>query len=181
MKLWAILIPLALLLCLPGCKESSLDTKFIALERGLPDETSFNIKQDEYLDGLLSYTIEAEKMERYSERRLLYGYKVKLSTYDRDGGLNAVIKADTTIVDDARSIIFAMGNASYVSAEGKIFTSKIVWERTIDEITAPAYVIMTRLNDVLRGYNLRTNGKLSYAELERVSAEGIVNEADFDW
>lgn len=181
MRFGAYFLFLVLLLGLPGCKESSLENKSIALERGLPDETSIKVKQDEYQDGLLSYTIEAEKMERYSERRMLYGYKVKLTTYDRDGALNAVIQADTTIVDDARNIIFAMGNARYVSDQGQIRTSKIVWERTMDEITAPAYVVMNRFSDVLRGYNLRTNGKLSYAELERVSAEGIVNEADFDW
>lgn len=181
MKPLAKCLGILILLLITGCKETKLDNKFVALERGVPDETSLNVKQDEYLLDKLSYTIEAEKMERYSERRMLYGYKVKLTTYDKEGKLNAVIQADTTIVDDARNIIFAMGKASYVSAQGQIRTSKIVWERTLDDITAPDYVVLTRQNDVLRGYNLRTNGKLSYAELERVSAEGIVNEKDFDW
>jgi lipopolysaccharide assembly outer membrane protein LptD (OstA) len=91
------------------------------------------------------------------------------------------VKADTTIVDDARNIIFANGNASFETPDGNLKTSKMVWERNLDELSAPGYVVLTRSGDVLRGTNLRTNAKFSYATLDAVSAEGIIDEADFDW
>jgi hypothetical protein len=87
-----------------------------------------------------------------------------------------VIKADTTIVDDARNIIFASGRASFFSPGGGLKTDRIAWDRNVDEITAMGKVTLTRDGSVLWGKNLRTNSKLSFAEMEAVSAEGIVNE-----
>jgi len=170
-----------ILLFAAACKQDNLSSPTQNLERGLPDETSINVKLREYRDERLEYIIEAERMERFTDRRMLYAYRVTLTSYDREGKLSSVVKADTTIVDDARNIIFANGNASFETPDGKLKTSKIVWERNLDMLTAPANVVLTRSGDVLRGSNLHTNSKFSYAELEAVSAEGIVDEKDYSW
>ncbi|MDD2596508.1 MAG: LPS export ABC transporter periplasmic protein LptC [Candidatus Cloacimonetes bacterium] len=175
-----ILLLLPLLFAL-SCKQEELNKQTPTMERGLPDETSLNVKLNEYKDERLEYIIEAAKMERYTDRRMMYAYKVTLSSYDHTGSLSSVIKADTTIVDDARNMIFASGKASYKTPEGTISTSRIVWDRNFDEITAPAYVELLRSGDVLRGRNLRTDSKLSYAEMEEVTAEGIFDEKDYRW
>lgn len=164
-----------------GCKQADLGAPTPTMERGLPDETSVNVSLSEYRDDRLEYIIQAKKMERFTDRRMLYAYTVTLTSYDKDGIQSSVIKADTTIVDDARNIIFANGNAVFETPDGKLQTSRIVWERNLDILTAPANVVLTRSGDVLRGSNLKTNTKFSYAELEEVSAEGIVDEKDYRW
>jgi hypothetical protein len=62
-----------------------------------------------------------------------------------------------------------------------VATQKMVWDRSVDEITAPLMVTITRAGDVMRGQNLRTNSQLSYVEMDAVSAEGIVKEKEIKW
>ncbi len=152
-----------------------------ALAQGLPEETALGVRMVEYRDENIDYIIDAAAMDRYTDRRMVYGYDVTLSSYDRLGQISTVIKADTTIVDDARNIIFAHGNVVFEGKEGKIRTQKMIWERILDEITVPGSVVLIRGSDLLRGTNLRTNAKLSYAEMEVVSGEGYVDEKTFSW
>ena len=164
-----------------GCSGDSLDQNDQVMEAGIPDENATGVRVMEYTNNRLDYIIEAASMQRYTDRRMMYGYDVTLSSYDREGAISSVIRADTTIVDDARNIIFANGNAVYQSDEGEIRTQRIIWERTMDSITAPGFVILTRGDDVLRGHSMRTDARLSFVEMETVSAEGYIVEEDISW
>lgn len=176
-----IILLLSLLFCW-ACSKESLDKDTEVLEQGIADENSEGVKVSEYVNNRLDYIIEAKSMERFTDRRMLYGYFVTLSSYDQAGMLSSVIKADTAIVDDARNVIFANGNVSFKTQEGEIMGEKMFWDRNLDEITVPTYVTLTRNGDVLTGQSLRTNTKLSYAEMDAVKAEGYFDEEDFlDW
>ncbi|MDD2209838.1 MAG: LPS export ABC transporter periplasmic protein LptC [Candidatus Cloacimonetes bacterium] len=176
-----IILLLSLLFCW-ACSKESLDKDTEVLEQGIADENSEGVKVSEYVNNRLDYIIEAKSMERFTDRRMLYGYFVTLSSYDQAGMLSSVIKADTAIVDDARNVIFANGNVSFKTQEGEIKGEKMFWDRNLDEITVPTYVTLTRNGDVLTGQSLRTNTKLSYAEMDAVKAEGYFDEEDFlDW
>lgn len=176
-----IILLLSLLFCW-ACSKESLDKDTEVLEQGIADENSEGVKVSEYVNNRLDYIIEAKSMERFTDRRMLYGYFVTLSSYDQAGMLSSVIKADTAIVDDARNVIFANGNVSFKTQEGEIKGEKMFLDRNLDEITVPTYVTLTRNGDVLTGQSLRTNTKLSYAEMDAVKAEGYFDEEDFlDW
>ena len=152
-----------------------------AMERGLPDETSYNVRLHQYVDSRNEYTLEAKKIERYHDRRIMYGYGVTLTTYDKENRINSTIQADTTIVDDARNIIYAQGHARMTSPNGSLSTAKIIWDRAVDEITAPTPVVLVRDGSTLKGDNMRTNSKLSFVEMDKVSAEGKINPKELDW
>jgi len=100
---------LALLLA-TACSQQDLQQDTVEMEQGIPEENARQVRVVEYRDERLDYIIEAARMERFTDRRIMYGYDVTLTSYDREGEISAVIKADTTIVDDARNIIFANGN-----------------------------------------------------------------------
>ncbi len=170
-----------LLLSLAACQKVSLQTKSDPLDRSLPDETSHKVKVTQYVDNRIEYHLEANKIERFHDRRMMYGYGVVLTTYDKDNRINSTIMADTTIVDDARNVIFANGNARMTSSNGTLSTSKIVWDRAVDEITAPLKVKLVRGSDVLYGERLRTNSTISFVEMDAVSAQGIVNPKELNW
>jgi LPS export ABC transporter protein LptC len=170
-----------MLLTLAACSQEKLIQDTQAIEQGIPEENALGVRMIEYRDDKVDYIIEAAAMDRYTDRRMTYGYDVTLTSYDRQDQISAVIKADTTIVDDARNIIFANGNVEFKGREGTLRSQKMIWERTLDEITVPTYVVLIRGDDVLRGNNLRTNAKLSYAEMELVSGEGYVDEKTFSW
>ncbi|HRY84506.1 MAG TPA: LPS export ABC transporter periplasmic protein LptC, partial [Candidatus Cloacimonadota bacterium] len=101
--------------------------------------------------------------------------------YDPAGRVRSTMKADSTIVDDARNIIYTNGNVLMKSENGSISTRRIIWDRNLDEIVAPERVVLTRDGSVLKGTNLRTNSTISFAELEAVEAEGLFDEKDLDW
>lgn len=179
---WPIWIAsVSLGLCLLGCQKVDLQTPTGVLERGLPDETSYNVSVTNYLENRYEYHLEAEKIERFSDRRLLKGSKVTLTTYDKDNLQNSVIKADTTILDEARNLILASGHAKMTTPNGSLSTPNIAWDRAVDEITAPKQVLLTRQGNQMRGQNLRTNSKLSFVEMEQVSAEGRLTQKEIDW
>lgn len=164
-----------------GCERISLNQSFPSLDRSLPDESSKNVQITEYLNDNVDNVMIAERVERFVDRRILYAYAVKISSYNEDTSLKSVVLADTAIVDDARNMIFANGKVNLSSENGSIQSRKIVWDRNVDEITAPERVILTRDMNVLKGKNLKTNSIISYAEMDEVSAEGIVSEKDIDW
>ncbi len=170
-----------MLLVLASCSQDSLVQDSAVLEQGIPEENALQVRMVEYRDEKVDYIIEAAKMDRFTDRRMVYGYDVTLTSYDNLAQISAVIKADTTIVDDARNIIFANGNVVFEGNEGRIRTQRMIWERNLDEITVPGAVVLIRGGDVLRGTNLRTNAKLTYAEMEVVSGEGNVDEKTLSW
>lgn len=170
-----------LFLGLWGCSEDALKSETGTLGRGIPDEISKNVKLREYDEGALDYVIEAGEIQRYSNRRMLYGYKVQLSSYNKDGSLNSVITADSTTVDDARNIIIAGGKVKLKTPEAEVHTEKMVWDRNIDEIFVPTAVTLYRAGDVLRGNSLRTDSRLGFVEMDAVSAEGYFDEEEFTW
>ncbi len=177
-----LLLLLLILFSLVGCKERvMLDVKTPAMDRNLPDETSYGVTITEMDGTAIGYVLQAQKIERYYDRKMLYGWKVKISTYDKLGKLKSTINADTTVVDDARNIIIANGKVLMKSDNASIETRKIVWDRNLDEITAPDKVTLTRDGSVLKGTKLRTNSMISFAEMDAVEAEGIFEEKDLDW
>ncbi len=179
-KVWNLLIMISLLLLI-GCSQDSLKQDSQMMQQDIPEENAQRVRVMEYNNDRLDYIIEAARMERFTDRRLMYGYDVTLTSYDPKGEISSVMRADTTIVDDARNIIFANGDVVFSNNEGKISTQKMVWERNMDEITVPTRVSLTRNGNVLRGNSLRTNTRLSFTEMDVVSAEGYFDEEDFTW
>jgi len=172
---------LLLVMLLAGCDKSDLGTTSPVLRRDLPDEISTNVKITEFNRDRVDYILEAARIERFYDRRMLNAYQVNITVFDQKSGETSMMKADTTIVDDARNVIFANGNVLLSSATGSVSSRRMVWDRNIDEITAPGNVILVREGNVLRGENLRTNTRIDYAEMDRVSAEGFFGEEVLDW
>ncbi len=164
-----------------GCKKTNLEVNTPIMDRALPDETSYNIEITEYVNDRVEYILKAAKIERFYDRKILNAYDVLITTFDEERQIKSTMVADTTIVDDARSIIYANGNVKLSSPNGTIEALRLVWDRIGDEIVSPGRVVLTRDDTVLRGINLRTNSAISYAEMETVSAEGSVSESDLDW
>lgn len=176
-----IALGILLLILVIGCKRTNLDVKTPVMDMALPDETSYNIEIREFIGDRLDYILKAGKIERFYDKRILNAYQVKITSFDTLNQIKSTMLADTTIVDDARNIIYANGNVKLSSPNGTIESRRLIWDRAGDEIIAPDRLILTRDGNVLRGTNLRTNSTISYAEMETVSAEGIVSETDFDW
>lgn len=164
-----------------GCGKSVLEQKTAALNRGLPDETSYDVSVYAYVGDRIDYVLSASKIERFYNTRRLIAWNVKIISYDDSMQVKSTILADSTYVDEARNYIQAVGSVVLESPNGKIMSRLITWERVADEIFAPEQVILIKDDKVLRGDNLRTNSSISYAEMNAVSAEGTTQGLDLDW
>jgi len=175
---------LLILLAVPllfGCGESDLVLRTESLKRGLPDETSTNVTITEFDREGVAYILKAARIDRYYERRILNAYQVDITAFDRQKGGSSSLKADSTIVDDARNVIYAHGNVKLVGKEGSISTSRLIWDRNMDEVIAPGQVTLVKDGNVLRGTNLRTNLSIYPTEMDNISAEGFFEEDYLDW
>ncbi len=164
-----------------GCGKSILDQKTPLLNRGLPDETSNNVSIYAYKENRIDYILTANKIERYYDTKRLYAWNVKIVSYDDKNQIRSTIVADTAYVDEARNLIQAIGNVVFDTPNGTIKSRIINWDRNIDEIYVPTKVTLIRDGNVLNGDNLRTDSKISFAEMSTVSAEGILKGDEIDW
>ncbi len=171
---------LVLILTLAACGESKLDVSTPIMRRGLPDETSRNVTITEFEGDEIAYVLEAVRIDRYYERRILNAYVVEITAWDSQGK-QTIMKADSTIVDDARNQIFAYGNVVLSGPGVRVITPRMIWDRNVDEIMAPDKVTLIREGNVLRGKNLRTNLSIYPTEMDSVSAEGYFDEEYLDW
>ncbi|MBW6514574.1 MAG: LPS export ABC transporter periplasmic protein LptC [Candidatus Syntrophosphaera sp.] len=171
---------LALLLLLAACGDSNLDLATARMKGGLADETSTNVTITEFDEAGIAYILKAARIDRYYDRRVLNAYEVEITAYDKKGE-TSVLLADSTIVNDASNQIFAFGNVRLSSPGVKVQTSRLIWDRNMDEITAPDNVTLIREGNVLRGKNLRTNLSIYPTLMDSVSAEGYFGEDYLDW
>lgn len=170
---------LALLLC--SCKQQDLTVAAAPMDRNLPDESSNKVNIIEYNGDRVDYEIFADRVDRFYDRRLMNAVGVEIRALDPKTGGTTHLKADSTIVDDARNMIFAFGNVKLSSPGGMVSSNSMIWDRNLDEITAPGDVTVIRDGNTLRGQRLRTNPQIDFAELETVSADGKFDSTDFDW
>ena len=133
----------------------------------------------EYEQNKIAYILNAERIDRYYDRRILNAYKVEIQALDKKTGGTSFLKADSTIVDEARNMIMAHGNVKLISAEGSIYTNRMIWDRNSDVIVAPDTVMLVRAGNILRGRNLRTNLSIYPTEMDSISAEGLFEEKEF--
>lgn len=166
---------------LTGCGKSVLDQTTPALNRSLPDETSRDVKLYSYKEDRIDYILTADRIERFYNTQRLNAWQVKIVSYDDKMRITSTLSADTTYVDEARNFVQAMGNVLLESPNGTIKSQHINWDRNLDEIYTDQLVTLIREGKTLRGYDLRTNSQISYAELTTVSAEGKVKGDEIDW
>ncbi len=104
-----------------------------------------------------------------------------ITAYDRVKGGSSSLQADSTIVDDARNVVYAHGNVKLRGKEGNVSTARLIWDRNMDEVLAPGQVTLVQDGNILRGTNLRTNLSIYPTEMDNISAEGFFEEDYLDW
>ncbi|MFO7659942.1 MAG: LPS export ABC transporter periplasmic protein LptC [Candidatus Cloacimonadaceae bacterium] len=176
-----IILLLLLTILLSGCGKSVLDQTTPALNRSLPDETSRDVTLYSYKADKVDYILTASRIERFYSNQRLHAWQVKIVSYDDKMRITSTLAADTAYVDEARNFVQAMGNVVLESSNGTIKSQHINWDRNVDEIYTDQLVTLIREGKTLRGYDLRTNSLISYAELTTVSAEGKIQGDEIDW
>jgi LPS export ABC transporter protein LptC len=142
---------------------------------------------DSELRGATIYLYEKEKVttEVHAERLLKFeakdstmAYMLDIDFFDSTGHLTTELVADSGVIRESSNQLHVYGNVVVVTDDrSRLETEYLFWNTNTDKIQTDAYVKITKKDDVITGWGMETDPKLSRIKiLNRVS--GTVHEEE---
>lgn len=121
--------------------------------------------------GVPRWTLEADQVASYRERRVVYAENVHVDFFDKKGRHVSTLTSREGRLDTAENDMTAIGEVVVRNADGYTLESdSLRWINRQEKIRTDAFVRLTRGTDVLTGYGLVSDPALEHFEiLERVS------------
>lgn len=173
---------LALMLLITAISCDLTEQRFYEIQE--LDYAEEQIKQVEVLNyrgDLIERTMTASRLDRYYDDQRTISYEVTIRDFDPEGNLIMTMEADTLIVEERHNTYTGRGNVIITRDEGVLMTEHLIWDQNSDEVFSPVLATLVRERNVLRGYELRTDTEFTRVELKRVTAEGVIDEEDFEF
>jgi LPS export ABC transporter protein LptC len=166
------------LLFFAGCNYTDNKDKRVDIVADGPEEYIEGIEVYNLIGKDYDYKLKAEIIKNYYSKKLTIAYKVKLDSYDKEGKHDSYIECDSAYVENNSDLIKAYGHVYFETPNGIVKTDYIVWDKPKDSVLAPNRVVLTRGENEVTGYNLRTDSKFRITNMDNVKAKGTVNEKD---
>ncbi len=180
-KLWRnLLIILSISNIFFGCSKQTEET-FIQIDDRIPDEQADSIHVFSTKGEKLEYEMTAKHMNKFYDTQETFADSVYVIFYEEDGSLKSTLKADQAILNDAENILRGIGNVVIVSENGTMQAPLVVWDRNTNIVLAQKGVTLIRNNNVLHGKEMETDLYLDKVKIIDVSAEGELEDEEFDW
>lgn len=123
-----------------------------------------------------STIIRAKYIAKYSGEKRAFGKSIDADFYDENGEYTSNLVADSGWIDEKSQKMEVRGDVVLINNEGaKLETQSLTWDSDIKKIVTDDFVRITRKNDILTGYGLRTDQKLENIEILR-NIQGKVEE-----
>lgn len=148
------------------------------------EEQSEDVVIYEIVGEFIEREIRASRIERYYDDKKIEATTVHIIDYNPDKSIKMTLDADHLSIDEVRNIYTALDNVVINHENAILLTDKMIWNQNTDEIFAPDDVTIIRGENILQGFELRTDIEFSSLELSRVTAEGKLDDeelSDFDW
>ncbi len=148
------------------------------------DYAEEQIDQIEVLDyrgDIIERSMIADRLERYYDDQKTISYRVTIRDFDIEGNLIMTMEADTLIIEEKFNTYTGKGNVIITRDEGILMTEHLIWNQDSDQVFSPDLATLIREKNVLRGYELQTNTEFTQIEMKRVTAEGVIDEEDFEF
>ncbi|HPY96510.1 MAG TPA: LPS export ABC transporter periplasmic protein LptC [Candidatus Cloacimonadota bacterium] len=128
----------------------------------------------------LDWKLDAEKIERYPDKRLLIAYQVRFESMPSEFSQKSTMTCKEAQIDEISNKIIGKGNVIIKTPNGILKTEYLTLNRFNNEVFAPGYVYMERFGNVIKGTGLTTNINFDYVNLQKVSGEGSGSGSLFD-
>ena len=174
-KILSILFSILLLACQTSQPEQKIKT-----DSNLPDEQSDSIKIYSTANNKIEWELSAAHIERFYDEQKVYGNSVFIKIYNQDNSITTIACNDAEL-DDIENILTGTGDVIVTSSKGILKTPYLIWDRKTDQLFAKEKVQLIREENVLYGEEMKTDLNLDRIEITKVSAEGNVNEEEFNW
>ena len=140
-------------------------------DRERPRQTAKKIVLTETDLGVPRWTLEADQVASYQQRRVVFAENVHVDFFDEFGKHVSTLTSKEGRLDTAENDMTAIGDVVVRNVEGyTLETDSLRWLSREEKIRTDAFVRMTHEGDVLTGYGLVSDPALEHFEIrERVS------------
>ncbi|MBL7108025.1 MAG: LPS export ABC transporter periplasmic protein LptC [Candidatus Cloacimonetes bacterium] len=176
MKKFIILLITILLFCCKS-KENNISQKEILESVEITDTLVIYSSSKDKIEWILY----ADYMQKFANENTIKFQNIKLEIFDLNENLSSTIFSDSAKVDEKKNIIYANGNVKIYSQKGDLFSNSLVWDKNKGEIFSDDFVKIIKDGDVILGERLRTDSNFEHVILQKVSAEGEVEENKNVW
>ncbi|MCF7794620.1 MAG: LPS export ABC transporter periplasmic protein LptC [Candidatus Cloacimonetes bacterium] len=176
---WKI-VSLLILIFLVSCSQEEQQTN-TPIEGKIPDEEADSLYVVVTNKDKLEYEMTAVHMYKYYDTKQTFLDSVFLTFFNADGSVKSTLRCDKAEVDEAENIITGIGNVVVESENGIMKAPRAVLNRNTEKIFAEDGVTLIRNQNTLYGEEMVSDMKLEVAEFRKVSAEGTLENEEFDW
>ncbi len=179
-NIWKILLISLFLVLISGC-EDEINLSQDSGSKDIPDEQSDAVKIVTLEGEIITMEMYARHIDRYYKRKETFIDSLYLKNFDEQGELKSTLTCEKANIDETKNEVICTGNVVVISANGRLETPKLTWNRDSDEVLAENGVKLLRGDDTLWGERMITDLELNNIEIIKVSAEGTIKNGSVEW
>ncbi|MDH4157307.1 MAG: LPS export ABC transporter periplasmic protein LptC [candidate division Zixibacteria bacterium] len=149
----------------------------------LPDSDLRGARIYLYDKGQVTTEIRADKIIKFEKQDSTVAFRLDIDVFDSLGQVSTVVTGDSGVIREAHSQLFIYSNVVVETADSvKLETEFLFWNSATNRIQAPAdvFVKVTRGQDIMTGYGLEADQKLSSIKILRPVSGTIYDTKEID-
>ena len=144
------------LLVFASCSKDE-KSKVPLITQDIPDQEFSDFSTVESDSGVVKWKLRAPVARVYNSKNLLVTDNPVIDFYDENGKITSTLTADKGEYNQETHDLTTLGNVVVTTTEGyTLETESLVWLQSLSEIHSEDFVKVTKGNDVLTGYGLKT-------------------------
>jgi LPS export ABC transporter protein LptC len=144
----------------------------------LPDSELRGAEISLYEGSVITTGIKADRILKFEPQDSAVAYNLKIQFFDSSGKAVSDLIGDSGIVREEKGLFEIYGNvvAQSMDRNTQLETDYLKWNPQINKIQTDAFVKITKGNDVITGWGLETDRRLSRVKILR-QVSGTVSES----
>ena len=144
----------------------------------LPDSELRGATISLYEGSTLTTGIKADRILKYEPQDSAIAYHLKIQFFDSTGTATSDLVGDSGLVREEKGLLEIYGTVVAISIDQqtKLETDYLKWNPEINRIQTDAFVKITKGSDVITGWGLETDRRLSRIKILR-QVSGTVSES----
>lgn len=144
--------------------------------REFPESELYNSTIILSKEGIRNTVIKARYIAKYKEKKEAFARDIEADLYDTTGQHTSYLTADSGWINEEAQEMEMMGHVVVINEEGvRLETESLRWDPDINKIVTDDFVRITRGEDILTGYGLRTDQNMENIEILR-NVKGRIKE-----
>jgi len=168
----AVLITVAVLAC--GGKGEGGDP---SAGSDLPDEIITGFVTEESDSGYTQWRLSAPVAQRFNKKKVFVMDSPTIHFFDENGQLKTTLVAENGEYSQETHNMFVYGNVVGTSLEGDVLeTDTLRYLNVEDKIVSDSFVRLTRGDNVMTGWGLEADNRLSSVDIKRDVKASLVDD-----